>query len=53
MNSDAHREHDLTKSEVLACPLFRHLTDEQAQEVIDTLKLFTKIIYEALHTNHH
>jgi len=45
-NIDYARTHDLTIEEIKACPLFAHFTDNQAQEVIDTLKLFTKITYD-------
>jgi hypothetical protein len=40
---DYARENDLTVKEVRDCPAFAHLTDEEAEEVIETLKLFTKI----------
>jgi hypothetical protein len=39
------RRHDLTIEEVRACPWFANFTDEQAQEVIRTLKEFTLIMY--------
>ncbi len=44
---DHAREHDLTIEEVKACPNFAHMTDQEVQEVIETLKLFTKIAYDA------
>jgi len=43
---DRNRSHDLTIDEVTACPEFAHFTDEQAQEVIETLKVFTKIAFD-------
>jgi hypothetical protein len=45
-NIDYTRNHDLTVEEVKACPLFSHLTDQEAEQVIETLKLFTKIVYD-------
>jgi hypothetical protein len=39
------RRHDLTIDEVRSCPWFGDFTDEQALEVIRTLKEFTLIIY--------
>jgi len=44
-NIDRSREHDITIEEVKSCPLFAHLTDEEAQEVITTIKRFSLIIY--------
>lgn len=41
------RLHDLTIGEVKSCAVFAHFTDVQAQEVIDTLKRFTVIVYES------
>jgi len=46
-NIDYARTHDLTIEEVKACPSFAHFTDQQAQEIIEALKLFTKITYDA------
>jgi len=43
---DYSRSHDLTIEEVKACPLFSNMTDQEAEEVIETLKLFTKITYD-------
>ncbi|WP_259071901.1 hypothetical protein HDF24_11490 [Mucilaginibacter sp. X4EP1] len=43
---DYSRNHNLTIEEVKTCPLFSHLTDQEAEEVIETLKLFTKITYD-------
>jgi hypothetical protein len=43
---DYSRTHDLTIEEVKACPMFAHLTDEQAEEVIETIKLLSKIAYD-------
>lgn len=47
---DYARITDLTVQEVRCCALFAHLTDEEADEVIETLKIFTKIAYD-LYTN--
>jgi hypothetical protein len=44
-NIDHTREHDITIEEVKACPMFAHFTDEEAREVIRTLKQFTEITY--------
>lgn len=43
---DPTRQHDLTTEEIRACPSFAHFTDEQASEVVETLKLFAKIAYD-------
>jgi len=43
---DRTRHHDLTVEEVKACPSFADFTNEQAKEVIEILKLFTKIAYD-------
>lgn len=43
---DRTRTHDLTIEEVRACPKFADFTDEQANEVIETLKVLTKIAYD-------
>ena len=45
-NIDYGRIHDLTIEEVKACPIFQHFTDSEAQEIVETLKLFTKIAYD-------
>ena len=45
-NIDYGRIHDLTIEEVRACPTFQHFTDSQVQQVIETIKLFTKIAYD-------
>ena len=45
VNIDQTRVHDITIEEVKACSLFAHLTDEEAQEVITTIKRFSLIIY--------
>lgn len=44
---DRGRVHDLTIGEVRSCAAFAHFTDRQAQEVIDTLKRFTVIVFES------
>jgi Uri superfamily endonuclease len=46
LHIDYLRQHDLTVEEVKACAVFEHLTEEQAKEVIATLKTFTKIMYD-------
>jgi len=43
---DCSRTSDLTIEEIKACSLFSHLTDQEAEEVIRTLKIFTKIVYD-------
>jgi tRNA C32,U32 (ribose-2'-O)-methylase TrmJ len=40
------RKHDLTIEEVKACSIFRNISDEQAQDVIETLKSLALIAYE-------
>jgi hypothetical protein len=42
---DYSRTHDVTIEEVRSCRMFAHLTDEQACEVIETIKKFTHIVY--------
>ncbi|HVW95755.1 MAG TPA: hypothetical protein VHA56_07290 [Mucilaginibacter sp.] len=46
-NIDYTRTHDLTIEEIKACSAFANMTDEEAREVIVTLKLLTKIAYDA------
>ena len=43
---DPTRTYDLTIEEVRACPEFADFTDEQAKEIIETLKIFTKIVFD-------
>lgn len=43
---DRNRRHDITIEEVKACSIFMHLTDEQALDVINTVKQLTVIAYE-------
>lgn len=43
---DYNRRHDLTVEEVKACPAFRDMTDQQALEVIDTIKQICRISLE-------
>jgi hypothetical protein len=43
---DFTRQHDLTIDEVQACPTFQHVSDQEAEEIIKTFKLFTKIVYD-------
>lgn len=45
-NIDHNRLHDITIEEVKACSMFSHFTDEEAQEVIVTIKRFSLIIYD-------
>lgn len=45
-DTDYSRSHDLTIKEIKACSVFQHLTDDEAQRVIETLKLFAKIAYD-------
>ena len=45
-NIDYRRAHDVTIEEVKASPTFSHFTDQQALEVIETLKLLSKIAYD-------
>lgn len=48
LEKDIHigRIHDLTIEEVKACGTFSNFTDEQALEVVETLKLFCKISFD-------
>ncbi|MGJ1311694.1 hypothetical protein ACS126_06485 [Sphingobacterium lactis] len=43
---DITRKHDVTVQEVKAIPMFAHFTDEQAEEVIRTVKTFVEIALE-------
>ncbi|RZJ92820.1 MAG: hypothetical protein EOO20_00460 [Chryseobacterium sp.] len=43
---DMLREHDLTVEEVKSFPMFAPFSDEQAEEVILTIKRFAEIIYK-------
>jgi hypothetical protein len=43
---DYARTNDLTIDEIKACSVFDHVTNEEAGEIIETLKLFTKIAYD-------
>jgi len=54
MNTDIDRTrtHDITIEEVRCCPMFADLSDEEAQEVIETLKLFTNIAYDYYKKDH-
>jgi hypothetical protein len=45
-NVDTGRTNDLTIEEVKAIAAFQHVTDQEAEEVIETIKLFTKIVYD-------
>ncbi len=40
------RNKDLTIEEIRACEEYKNLSDEQAQHLIETLKIYTQIIYE-------
>jgi hypothetical protein len=50
-SNEITRRHDLTIKEVKACKIFQNLTNEQAFEVIATLKKFTVIIFNFYVTN--
>jgi hypothetical protein len=41
---DRNRTHDLTIEEVKAITAFQHFTDQEAAEVIEMIKVFTKIV---------
>lgn len=45
------RDHDLTIDEVKSFPMFAHFSDEQAEEVITTIKRFAEIIYKQYQKN--
>lgn len=40
------RDKDLTIEEVSACEEYKNLSDEQAQRLIETLKIYTQVVYE-------
>ena len=40
------RKHDLTVEEVKSFPLFANVTNEQAQEVIHTIRIFVEIVLD-------
>lgn len=40
------RDKDLTIEEIRACKEYKNLSDEQAQRLIETLKIYTQVIYE-------
>lgn len=44
---EINRQHDLTIEEVKSFPMFAQFSDEQAQEVITTIKKFSEIIYKS------
>lgn len=43
-NPDSNRLHDITINEVKSFPIFAHFSDEQASEVIETIKKLTEIV---------
>lgn len=43
---DITRKHDLTIAEVKSFPMFADFTDEQAAEVVVTIKKFVEIVLE-------
>ncbi|TCD16980.1 hypothetical protein EZ456_23825 [Pedobacter psychrodurus] len=43
-NIDPNRLHDLTTDEVKSYPIFAHFSDNQASEVIQTIKKLTEIV---------
>ncbi|MCX6185643.1 MAG: hypothetical protein NTU43_01435 [Bacteroidetes bacterium] len=45
---DITRTCDLTVEEIKACKLFAHLSNEEAQNVIDTLKTLSLIAFECV-----
>lgn len=45
-NIDYLRTADLTVEEVRACAAFRHLSEDEAKQVVEALKTFTKIVYD-------
>ena len=45
---DITRTHDLAIDEIKECKLFAHLSDEEAQTVIDTLKALSLIAFECV-----
>ena len=50
-DKDRSRVNDLTIDEVRACPIFAHFTDEQAAEVISTIRQFCIIVYDEYQKN--
>lgn len=49
---DLGRSHDITIEEVKSFPMFAHFSDEQAAEVVRTVKRFAEIIcYDYLKNN--
>ena len=40
------RKHDLTVEEIKSYPMFAYFTDEQAAEVVATIKKFVEIVLE-------
>ncbi|RZK42636.1 MAG: hypothetical protein EOO90_06245 [Pedobacter sp.] len=49
--AEISREHDLTIEEVKSLPMFAHFSDEQAREVIITIKRFSEIIFKCHERN--
>ena len=47
-DTDISRSHDLTIDEIRSCPLFSHLSDAEAEEVIATLRTLTHIAFECV-----
>jgi hypothetical protein len=43
---DYTRQHDLTVAELRQYPIFADFTDKQTEEVIATIKQFTRIVYD-------
>lgn len=48
---DHNREKELTIKELRVYPLFARFSDEQALEVIDTIRRFTEITFEFYQRN--
>ncbi|RZK39507.1 MAG: hypothetical protein EOO90_18555 [Pedobacter sp.] len=42
---DLNRSHDLTIEEVKSFPMFAHFSEDQANEVIETVKRFSEIVF--------
>jgi len=45
---DNNRMHDLTIEEVKSCSMFMHLSDEEVQEVIESLKSLCQLGYSCV-----
>ncbi len=45
-SDDSNRVHDLTIEEIKACEEYKNLSDEKAQRLIETIKIFTQVVFE-------